>query len=132
MKTPCLPLSILALLLTACATTTSRSIRLGTETFPSRPDDHPVALFDNFADIPGPFVRVARVHAEGRAIELLRLPMWSPRGPSWEEVLGELRTEARLVGADAIVLEPDTLEALQQPEQVRRVKTVDAVAIRLK
>ena len=73
--------------LSGCVSTTS--VRLGTETFDAHPQEHDVPIYDAVADLPRPWVKVARI----RACEEL-----------FGNVFEEMRAEARQLGADALVL----------------------------
>lgn len=83
------PLALLTLLglTTGCVSTTT--VPLGTEEFAAYPKGHRVAVYDAVEDLPRPWVKIARIRAQD---------------VFFGDVFGELRAEARRLGADAMVL----------------------------
>jgi hypothetical protein len=114
---PTAGLIAIALCLAACATTQSRFAPLGGKTFPPRDESFEIAVFEQ-SQPAEPFERIARldVHFEKTG--------WADS--SLQEALPELKRQARLAGADAIV------ELREQRSQVAETKIyhVTATAIR--
>jgi hypothetical protein len=77
----------------SCATQQSRYSPLG-EAYPAKPENYDVQLFRE--SMPErPFVRISRLDVHAEKTHFI--------GTSFESVLPELRRQARLSGADAIV-----------------------------
>lgn len=83
---------LICALLTLSGCVSSRAERLGTSTYPPRPGDHPIVVFDVVADVHQPFVKVGIVQCSGAP------------AASWEKMTATLKKQARRLGADAIVL----------------------------
>jgi hypothetical protein len=83
----------LALLLTSCETPQARFSSLGSA-FPPRPKDYPIEVFES--GLPSrPFSRVARLDVHFEKTFFI--------GSSLKEALPELKRQARLSGADAVI-----------------------------
>lgn len=84
--------------LAACTSTRVSSLPLGAETFPPRPEDHPIAVYETAADVPKHFVKIGRVSAHRTGAYDL------PKASQVGEVIEPMKREARKLGADALVL----------------------------
>jgi hypothetical protein len=83
----------LALLLTSCETPQARFSSLGSS-FPPQPKDYPIEVFET--GLPGkPFTRVSRLDVNFEKTFFV--------STSLKEALPELKRQARLSGADAII-----------------------------
>ncbi len=84
---------IIALLIASCATKQSRYVVLG-ETYPSKPEEDKVEFFRN--SLPErSFVRISRLDVHLEKTHFI--------GSSLDSALPELKKQARLSGADAII-----------------------------
>lgn len=87
-----LALCLVALIVASCATTQSRYSALG-DSFPPKPEGYEVQVFH---EIPQrSFVRISRLDVHLEKTHLI--------GSSLDDALQELKKQARLSGADAIV-----------------------------
>jgi len=76
-----------------CATTISDYVPLG-QTFAANAMDHPIAVFEGEAEPDRPFVEVAEVFTTKESTHLVKA--------STDSGLGELKTQARFAGGDAL------------------------------
>ena len=82
------------MLITACATMQSRYIMLTEQKYPPRPEGHEIAVFRTGSP-DRPFIRISRLDVHLEKTHFI--------GSSFEDALPELKKQARLSGADAII-----------------------------
>ncbi len=88
-----LVLCLVALFTVSCATTQSRYSILG-DTYPPKPEGYDIQIFRN--EVPQrPFVRISRLDVHLEKTHFI--------GSSLDDALPELKKQARLSGADAII-----------------------------
>lgn len=110
-------LLILAFLVQA-GCVSAHAVRLGDLVHEARPATAPVPIYAAAADVPGAFTKVAIVLADG------------DDDASWERVFAELRTQARQVGAEALILQAIGHHSAGEDGACCGDKTVQALAIR--
>jgi hypothetical protein len=88
-----LALCLVALFTVSCATIQSRYIMLG-DSYPSKPEGYNVQVFQDEVP-PRPFVRISRLDVHLEKTHFI--------GSALDDALPELKKQARLSGADAII-----------------------------
>ncbi|MHC4473621.1 MAG: hypothetical protein ACYTDY_04250 [Planctomycetota bacterium] len=81
-------LLVTLVLLSGCAGARASSEPLGEESFPPRPRDHRIVLYDSLSDVVRPFVKIGLIHGRGKG----------------EKIVEAMKEEARKLGGDALVL----------------------------
>ena len=99
-------LCLLALLATSCASTQSRYSTLG-QSYPPKPETEEVQVFQN-SKPQRPFIKVSRLDVHIEKTHFLR--------SSLQDALPELKKQARLSGADAIIDIEERSSALAETE----------------
>ncbi len=84
--------AVFVLGLAGCTSIKVSSLLLGAETYPPRPENHPIVVYETASDVPHPFVKVGRVSARRTPSTLIG------------ELIDPMKEEARRLGADALVL----------------------------
>ena len=89
------------LLLVACKGPKTTMVPLGAERFAEREGDWPIAVFESADEVPRQFVKVGRVtgHMGSRK---------HPRVSQLGQVIDAMMIEARRLGADALIVNPET------------------------
>ena len=86
-------LLLIILTITACSTTQSRFVPLGSTQSP-KPDDHPVQIFRE-KEPDRPFERISRIYVHLEKTHFI--------SSDFDDALPKLQKEARLSGADAVI-----------------------------
>lgn len=113
----CLLACLLTCLLAGCIS--SSVINLGEDRFPPADAEAPVLLFDRAEDLDRPYVKLARLHADGSS------------SVSFAELVERMRADARRIGAEALILgQPGRALENGGEEGVSWRRTYTAIAIR--
>ena len=113
----CLVMCVVVIVIISCATMQSRYIMLVDKKYPSRPEGYKIEVFRT--GIPDrPFIKIARLDVHIEKTHFI--------GSNFEDALPELKKQARLAGADAIIdIQERTSRVLET-----KVYHVTATAIR--
>jgi hypothetical protein len=84
--------AVLMALATLGGCVSASAVRLGDATYPPRPTDYRIAVFDTLADVDRPYDKVGRVVGEGSD------------SAAFAAIVASMQEQARQLGADALVL----------------------------